>query len=71
VGFGTNVNRGVAATTGEFVVISNPDTVPAPDAVGTLRSFAEAHPRCGSAGPQLRDPDGNPVDLYADLKQSG
>ena len=57
-GFGANVNRGVAETTGEFVVIANPDTDPQPDAVAILRDFAAARPRCGIAGPQLRYPDG-------------
>jgi GT2 family glycosyltransferase len=58
VGFGANVNRGVGATSGELVVIANPDTEPAPDTVETLRAFAASRPRCGIAGPQLRYPDG-------------
>jgi GT2 family glycosyltransferase len=58
VGFGANVNQGVAATKGEFVVIANPDTEPAPDAVRILREFAEGGPRRGVVGPQLRYPDG-------------
>jgi GT2 family glycosyltransferase len=57
-GFSTNVNRGFRATSAEFVVIANPDTEPAPDAIGVLREFAAARPRCGIAGPQLRYPDG-------------
>jgi GT2 family glycosyltransferase len=58
VGFGENVNRGVAETRGEFVVIANPDTEAAPDAVRILHDFAAERPRCGIAGPQLRYPDG-------------
>ena len=58
LGFGANVNRGVAATTSEFVVIANPDTDPAPDAVSILAAFATADPRRGIVGPQLRYPDG-------------
>jgi N-acetylglucosaminyl-diphospho-decaprenol L-rhamnosyltransferase len=58
-GFGANANRGVATTSGELIVIANPDAEPAPGAVAALRSFAEAHPRCGIAGPQLRYPDGS------------
>jgi N-acetylglucosaminyl-diphospho-decaprenol L-rhamnosyltransferase len=57
LGFGANVNRGVAETSGEFLVLANPDTEPAPDAVRILSEFAEAHPRCGIVGPQLRYPD--------------
>jgi len=58
LGFAANVNRGVAATQGEFVVVANPDTEAAPDAVGILHEFALGRPRCGIAGPQLRYPDG-------------
>jgi N-acetylglucosaminyl-diphospho-decaprenol L-rhamnosyltransferase len=58
LGFGANVNRGVAETKGELVTIANPDTVPAPDAVAILAEFASAAPRRGIVGPQLRYPDG-------------
>jgi N-acetylglucosaminyl-diphospho-decaprenol L-rhamnosyltransferase len=58
VGFATNVNRGVAATNSEFVVIANPDTEPASDAVRILADFAAAGMRRGIVGPQLRYPDG-------------
>jgi GT2 family glycosyltransferase len=58
LGFGANVNRGAAETSGGFVVIANPDTEPEPHAVERLREFAAARPRCGIAGPQLRYPDG-------------
>ena len=33
LGFSANVNKGIAATTGEYVVISNPDAVPEPNCV--------------------------------------
>ncbi len=56
--FAANVNAGAAATTGELVLVANPDTVAEPDAVAALRDFAAAHPRCGAAGPQMLDPDG-------------
>jgi GT2 family glycosyltransferase len=59
VGFATNVNRGVAATSSEFVVIANPDTEPAPDAVAILADFAAGGARRGIVGPQLRYPDGH------------
>jgi GT2 family glycosyltransferase len=58
LGFAANVNQGVAATEGEFVVVANPDTEAAPDAVAILHDFAAARPRCGIAGPQLRSLDG-------------
>jgi len=58
LGFSANVNRGIAATSGDYVVISNPDAIPEPGCVGTLVEFAAAHPRCGVAGPKMLNPDG-------------
>jgi N-acetylglucosaminyl-diphospho-decaprenol L-rhamnosyltransferase len=54
-----NVNLGTAATSGEYVLNANPDAVAEPDAVAALVAFAESHPRCGIAGPQMRWPDGS------------
>ena len=56
--FAANVNLGTASTAGEYVLVSNPDAVAEPDAVTRLVAFADAHPRCGIAGPQMRWPDG-------------
>jgi GT2 family glycosyltransferase len=53
-----NVNAGVAATSGEYVLAANPDVLAHPDAVAKLVAFADAHPRCGIAGPQMSWPDG-------------
>jgi len=58
LGFGANINRGVAATTAPFVIASNPDIEATPGAVEALADFAEAHPRCGIAAPELQYPDG-------------
>jgi N-acetylglucosaminyl-diphospho-decaprenol L-rhamnosyltransferase len=58
LGFSTNVNKGIGATSGEYAVISNPDAVPEPTCVQELRSFADAHARCGIAGPKMLNPDG-------------
>ena len=58
LGFGANINRGVAATTAPYVVVSNPDIELTTGAITVLTSFADAHPRCGIAAPQLRYPDG-------------
>jgi GT2 family glycosyltransferase len=57
-GFGANVNLGVSLTSAKYIVAANPDTEAAPDAIRILAEFAEAHPRCGIVGPQLRYPDG-------------
>jgi len=56
--FAANVNLGIASTSGEYVLVSNPDAIPEPGAVATLVEFADAHARCGIAGPQMRWPDG-------------
>jgi GT2 family glycosyltransferase len=54
-----NVNLGIAATQGEYVLVANPDAIAEPDAVRALVSFADDHARCGIAGPQMRWPDGS------------
>jgi GT2 family glycosyltransferase len=58
LGFSANVNKGIAATTGEYVVISNPDAVPEENCIRELVAFADAHRRCGVAGPKMLNPDG-------------
>jgi len=59
LGYAANVNLGVARTTAELVLAANPDAVPEPGAVESLRAFMEAHPRCGIAGPRMNFPDGS------------
>jgi GT2 family glycosyltransferase len=54
-----NVNLGTASTSGEYVLVANPDAIAEPGAVATLVAFAAAHPPCGIAGPQMRWPDGS------------
>jgi GT2 family glycosyltransferase len=54
-----NVNLGIAATSGEHVLAVNPDAIAEPGAVAALVAFADAHPRCGIAGPEIRWPDGS------------
>ncbi len=58
LGFGANINRGVAATSAPFVIASNPDIEATPGSVAALREFTEAHPRAGIVGPQMHYPDG-------------
>ena len=53
-----NVNLGIAATSREWVLFSNPDVVPAPGAVEALHAFAVTRGRCGIAGPRTMWPDG-------------
>jgi GT2 family glycosyltransferase len=58
LGFGANINRGVAATSAPYFVASNADIEATPGSIGALHDFAERHPRAGIVGPQMRFPDG-------------
>jgi N-acetylglucosaminyl-diphospho-decaprenol L-rhamnosyltransferase len=53
-----NINLGIAATSGEYVLNANPDAVPEPGAVAALVRVAESRPRAGILGPEMRWPDG-------------
>jgi len=57
-GLSANVNRAAAETTAELIVNANPDTLPRPGAVPTLRELMASRARCGIAGPRLVYPDG-------------
>jgi N-acetylglucosaminyl-diphospho-decaprenol L-rhamnosyltransferase len=59
LGYAKAVNRGVQASSGEFVLVLNPDCVLEPGAVGALLGWLRAHPRCGIAGPRILNPDGS------------
>ncbi len=56
--FAANVNQGIEATSGDLVLVANPDAIPEDGAVATLAAFMGGRPRCGIAGPQLLWPDG-------------
>ena len=56
--FAANVNLGIARTSGEYVLVSNPDAYAEPGAVTELVRFADAHPRAGLVGPLVLWPDG-------------
>jgi N-acetylglucosaminyl-diphospho-decaprenol L-rhamnosyltransferase len=53
-----NVNLGLAASSGAWVLFSNPDVVPDEAAVAALHAFAAGRARCGIAGPRTEWPDG-------------
>jgi GT2 family glycosyltransferase len=59
LGFSRGVNQGIAATSGEFILVLNPDCVLDPESIGILIRYARAHPRAGIVGPQLRNRDGS------------
>lgn len=43
-----------------YFVLLNPDTVPRPGFLATLRGFMDAHPRAGIVGARCEDEDGTP-----------
>lgn len=53
-----NLNRGIAATSGELVLCANPDAIAEPGAVAALAGCLEQNPHGGIAGPQMLWPDG-------------
>jgi N-acetylglucosaminyl-diphospho-decaprenol L-rhamnosyltransferase len=59
LGFGGAVNRGVAATGSELVLVCNPDLEVLPGAVAALVAALDADPTAGVAGPVVRTGDGH------------
>ncbi len=59
-GFASGVNAGFTATRAPVVVLLNPDTEPAPGALGALVGHLARTPRAGIAAPRLRNADGTP-----------
>jgi N-acetylglucosaminyl-diphospho-decaprenol L-rhamnosyltransferase len=49
----------MAAASGAYMLVLNPDTVVRPGAIATLAAYLDEHPRCGIAGPRLRQPAGS------------
>ncbi|HEY3216963.1 MAG TPA: glycosyltransferase family 2 protein [Candidatus Eisenbacteria bacterium] len=59
LGFARAVNQGIAATTGELVLVLNPDCILERGSIDTLRRHLEAHPKTGVVGPMLVNGDGS------------
>ncbi|MEW6635335.1 MAG: glycosyltransferase family 2 protein [Actinomycetota bacterium] len=58
LGFARAANLGIAASTGEVVVLLNPDAVAGRDLFERLAAFFGENPRAGIVGPRVLDPDG-------------
>ena len=58
LGFARGVNRAAEESTGEFVLLLNPDTEVHPGAIERIVDFARAHPEHGLYGGRTLDPDG-------------
>ena len=59
LGYAKAVNRGLAASTGRHVLVSNPDCVWSEGSVARLLSWLDTHPRCGVAAPRIHNTDGS------------
>ncbi|MHC1732405.1 MAG: glycosyltransferase family 2 protein [Bacteroidales bacterium] len=57
-GFSAACNRGITASSGDFILILNPDTVVFPDAVSKALLFMRSHPDAGAAGARMTDGNG-------------
>jgi GT2 family glycosyltransferase len=54
-GFAAANNQGLAAASGDYLVLLNPDTRIRGDAIRQLQSFLMSHPRAGIVGPRTLD----------------
>ncbi len=59
LGYGAAANRGMAATSSELVLVSNPDLEVRPGAVAVLVAALAGEPRCGLVGPLIRTSTGD------------
>jgi N-acetylglucosaminyl-diphospho-decaprenol L-rhamnosyltransferase len=59
LGFGAAANRAFRQSTGQFLLLLNPDVRVKPSSIETLIATAEGHPEAGMVLPQLRNPDGS------------
>lgn len=57
-GFAAACNRGIMASTGEFLLILNPDTVTGTEAITRALEFMKTHPDAGAAGAHMTDGNG-------------
>jgi len=58
VGFVGGNNLGLAAATGRYLLLLNPDTQLHPHALATLVAYLDAHPQVGIVGPHTLNTDG-------------
>lgn len=58
-GYGGGNNQGMAAASGRYVCILNPDVTVLIGSLETLVAYLDAHPRVGLCGPRLQNADGS------------
>jgi GT2 family glycosyltransferase len=59
VGFARANNQAIRLSTGEYVLLLNPDTTVAPHTLRDALSFMDAHPQAGAAGVMMHNEDGS------------
>ena len=59
LGFAKGNNSGIRHTTGQYVLILNPDTIIHDGALDTLVEFADKHPEASAFGCRVLNPDGS------------
>jgi GT2 family glycosyltransferase len=57
-GFSAACNRGIQSSSGDFILILNPDTVVAPEALTRALAFMHSHAEAGATGARLTDGNG-------------
>jgi N-acetylglucosaminyl-diphospho-decaprenol L-rhamnosyltransferase len=67
LGYGRAMNIGFRQTTGEFVILSNPDVVFLGDSIPYMAEFLRTNPQVGILGVQEVFPDGSWQRSYGDL----
>jgi len=58
LGYARGNNRGMAAASGRYLLVLNPDTELVGDALGVMVRYLDEQPEVGALGPALRYPDG-------------
>lgn len=58
LGFSKACNQAIPQTTGEYILLLNPDTIVVGNAISTLAQFLDQHPGCGAVGPKVLNDDG-------------
>ncbi len=57
-GYSAACNKGIEVSSGEYILILNPDTVVDPDALANALRFMRIHPEAGAAGAHMTDGSG-------------
>jgi GT2 family glycosyltransferase len=66
-GFSRAANQGLRKSSGKYVLLLNPDVQVKAGTLHRLVTFMEEHPKAGSAGPRLLNPDGTPQNSIANF----